>query len=650
MFEELPVVEAATLHTQTLEEAPASVSVITREDIRKYGYRTLGDALAATRGFYLTDDRIYQYAGVRGFGLPGDFNVRFLVMLNGHYLTENIYSSTGWFGQDFGLDMDLVKRIEIIRGPSSALYGSNGIFATINIVTESPVDHPPARLSTELGNFGERKAQVSSSLNLGRGANLLFSASVFNNRGRDLYVPELDRETSSGWAHNADAERGYHTFANLIWRNWSVTALFNLREKQFPIPWGEGIFADPAQKSWDARNFVEAAWSRDVGSSGKLRWRLYYDQYRWRGRTHLELDDGGVEDNRDLGYGDWVGSQVTYRRPVPRLGTLTVGGEINADVRALQRNFSVAPEPVEYLNINEPDTSYGIFAQQERQLSRRWKAYLGLRFDDSLDHRRSVTPRVALIHQRSRDTVFKFLYGRAFRNPSAFEQFYDDHGLSALANPLLKPETADTFEIAVERRINGRLSAVTTAYHYRLADLIQSVRAESDLLQYQNVARNRAAGLEFELNGRPWWRFATVASLAWQKTINSRTRDPLPNSPAWIAKWRLAAPVRTNRLHLSGGLQYLSARRTLGGAQLSPACLLDVTATTSRLHPNFDLQFGVRNLADQRYYDPIALAHAVDRIESGRRTAFVKLIWHISTDPQPESSQKRAAPPAAGLY
>jgi len=631
LFDSLPVVEAATLHSQTLQEAPASITIISEEDIRTYGFRTFGEALASVRGFYMVNDRAYQYAGLRGFSIPGDYTTRILVMLNGHYLTDNVYSSNGYFGQDFDLDMDLVKRIEVVRGPSSALYGSNGIFATINIVTKSPVESKFLRATAEAGSFGEKKAGISSAINLGHGANLLISGSVFNNSGQSLYFPEFNSpQTDFGWARGVDGERGYHTFANLVWRNWSFTAFLGAREKVVPTAFFGTIFDDRGNKILDARGFFEAAYSRDLSASRKIRWRSYYDQYRYRARYDYALtsasEESTIEDRRDLTNGDWVGSRLDYDFSIPRVGTLTVGAEANADIRALQQNYDVSPERIQYLSVDHPNLNAGVFAQQQWQVTPVWNAYLGIRFDDSKNGGGFVSPRAALIYQPSQRSAYKFLWGQAFRDPNQYEMYYAD-GITQLANTSLRPEHADTVEISGEHKLNERLSGLITVYQYWLGNLIQAVATDQGLLQYQNVARANARGIEGELSGKPYRWIETTASLAVQRATDGVTHAVLPNSPGWVAKFRSATPLLKDHLRAAAALQYLSARTTLAGAVVPSYWLTDLTFTTNRIHPDYDVQFGVRNLLNRAYYDPASAGLPEDQLLQNGRSIFLKLVW-----------------------
>ncbi|MGC9971237.1 MAG: TonB-dependent receptor [Bryobacteraceae bacterium] len=621
LFEELPVVEAASLHAQTLQEAPANVTVITRLEIRKFGYRTLAEALANVRGFYVTEDGSGYFVGVRGFSLLSDYNTRFLVMINGHVLTDDVYGSMYMFGQDFGLDMDLVERIEVIRGPSSALYGSNGVFATVNLVTRSPVEEERIRVSTESGSLGGEKVLFSASTYLGRGANLLISGSAFRSSGRAAFFPELG-QTATG----ISAERGYHTFANLIWRNWSIMASFNDHQVTVPTGWYGAVFGDRNTRSEDVHNFVEAAYTRAIGTAGHLRWRIYYDQFRYRGRYDYPLEDGVVEDNRDLALGDWAGTQFSYAFTVPRVGLLTVGAEVNFDLRNVQQNYAVAPAYHSYLDVSARDVWYGLFAQQEWNLSKTWTAYLGARFDDSKNHSAFVSPRVALVYRPTSTTAFKFLYGRAFRNPSAYETFYDDGSLY-LRNLSLQPERAHTLEIAWERKLGQRVELTASAYQYRVAGLIESVTTESGLFQYQNISRARASGVELELRSRPARWLETSASLSVQRARNQTLGQTLVNSPGRIAQFHATVPLANNRLTLSPALRYLSSRLGADRGRVPSVFIADATAATHHLHRDFDFVFGVRNLLGHRYSDPLSPEHLTRELPLPGRTAFIKLIW-----------------------
>src|SRR3984957_3665237 len=125
---------SASKHLEDSRQAPSSVSTITAEDIRRYGWRKLGAALSSLRGFHTSYDRNYTYLGVRGILRPGDYNSRVLLLVNGHRMNDNVFDNA-FIGTEFQLDLDLIDHIEVVRGPSSSLFGTNAVFGVINVIT-----------------------------------------------------------------------------------------------------------------------------------------------------------------------------------------------------------------------------------------------------------------------------------------------------------------------------------------------------------------------------------------------------------------------------------------------------------------------------------------------------------------------------------
>ncbi len=617
-------VVGAALHPQTLQDAPASVTVITAEDIRKYGYRTLGEALTAVRGFYTTNDRTYETVGVRGFNLPGDYDSHVMVMVNGHNMVDNIFDYMLFFGNGFPIDMNLIKQIEIIRGPASALYGSNGIFATINVITKSPGESGPPTVTSDTGSFGEKKIQVIDTASLGS-AKVLFSGSVYNNTGESpLFFPQFNApENNYGKAIDMNGEKGYHFFASLIWRNWTVMAAFAGDDQIQPVSWGPAIFNNRGTQNKETRNFIDAIYERPV-AGGTLRWRTWYDAYHTLGRYDYALSGGGVEDNRQHDLGDWVGTQLTYRFRPSFAGDITVGMESKIDIRALLTGYDVSPVPVQYLSVNHLNRSLGLLFQDEKKLSSEWRLDLGLRYDLSAYGNNFLSPRGALLYQHSEWAV-KFLYGRSFRNPSAYQLFYSD-GLAVEGNPNLRPETGNTVEVDVERKLGKRMNLQASAYGYRLRDFLVGVALPDGLIQYQNDDRIQAEGVELEINGRPANWIEATASYALQST---RDETLLENSPQHLAKLRFAVPLG-RKFDLSSGMQYQSSRGTLAGNTLPPLYLADFTLTSKHLFPDFDFRLGLRNAFNKSYSDPVALTPGVDTMPQPGRSFFVELIAHRS--------------------
>jgi iron complex outermembrane receptor protein len=173
-----------------VENAPASVTIVTAEQIERFGYRTLAEVLQSVRGFYISNDRNYTYVGVRGFSRPTDYNNRVVLLLNGQILNENYYNST-YVGSEMGIPLNGLERIEIVRGPGSALYGTGAMFSVINLVTPSGEAEWGGHGHVELGSRGHRAASATAGNRAGA-LDFIVSAGWGESDGADQYYPEFD--------------------------------------------------------------------------------------------------------------------------------------------------------------------------------------------------------------------------------------------------------------------------------------------------------------------------------------------------------------------------------------------------------------------------------------------------------------------------
>ena len=237
------MVYGASKHLQKLTQAPASVTIVSSDEIRKYGYRTLAGALRNVRRLYVTYDRNYAYGGMRGFNRPGDFSTRILLLVNGHRLNDNVYEQA-FIGTDFPVDVDLIDRIEVIRGPSSSIYGTNAFFAVVNVITRQGRSLKGAQASAELASYGTLKGRVSYGAELKNGLDLTLSGTFYSSQGHErLYFPEFDSpSTHNGFAGNADDDEHHQFFGNLTYRDFTVRGVYPSRDKSIPTGSFDTIF------------------------------------------------------------------------------------------------------------------------------------------------------------------------------------------------------------------------------------------------------------------------------------------------------------------------------------------------------------------------------------------------------------------------
>jgi outer membrane receptor for ferrienterochelin and colicins len=436
----------ASERSQPVTEAPSSVSFITAEDIARYGYRSLADILHGVRGLYVSDDRNFSFLGARGFGKPGDYNSRILLLVNGHRVNDNVFGQAE-IGAEFGLDPAMFERVEIIRGPASSLYGDSAFFAVVNVITRSGASLGGSSLTIESGTLGTQLVRASAGHRLRNGGDLALSATYEHSDGvRRLFFPAFDTpETNHGIAEGLDAEGTKQLYGRVTLGGLTVTSMYGTRRRDVPTASSQTLFNQQLwrEQTTDRHGLFDVDYGRSFGQT-RLTVRGAYDHFSYSGVYPFAVEADGTPTlvGETTGLGTRWSASTGITRPLGGRHTLRAGVEFIGNLHQDQRaDFIGVDEPL--FDLPYSSTQQALYVQNETRVTSWLIANAGLRYDRYEDFDR-VTPRAAVIVLPSSSQSFKYLYGGAFRAPNFFElnDVYFGERVHAL-----RPESIDTHEL-----------------------------------------------------------------------------------------------------------------------------------------------------------------------------------------------------------
>ena len=592
----------ASRHLEDPRKAPAATTVVYGEEIQRYGWRTLADLLRSVTGFYSAYDRNYAYVGVRGFLQSGDYNARILLLIDGHRVNDNIYDSA-LIGTEFPLDLSLIDRVEVVRGPGSSLFGTNAELAVVNVFTRPPDPQTGVEASGEADSFVGRKGEIRASIRTARFDSLL-SGSVYRSNGPShLYFPEFDSpDTNNGIANDLDGDRYSHAFGMIRSGQFRLEGAFGVRDKIVPnAPYGT-IFADPVNRTMDTRGYVDASYSHDFNANTQLDLRAYYDAYRFYGSypyTNVNGPGRSVQINDAAADGIGIEAVVGQRLGRHRI-VAGAAGEYN--LRINQRNYYLGQPP--FLDDHRSLRLAAVFGEAELNPSSQFSFNLGGRLDWYTLYGTSLSPRVAAMYFPTRATSLKYIFSHAFRAPDPYTEFYVDQIDLTATNKSLKPENINTQTLLFEHAFNNKLHLAATGFVNHLNQIIEEQEdPTTGDTHFTNGKGDSGRGAEIELIAKHSSGWSARTSYTFEETRQSTTGARVMNSPKHLAKFNGAAPLARVGF-LGGEFLYTSAQANFLGRRISSSLLVNATFSTRTFWNGLQISTSCYNLLDRTWSTP----------------------------------------------
>jgi len=605
-----PPVHAASQFQLAVDEAPASVTVITQEELRAFGYQTLPEALQAVRGFYFTDDRIYSYIGLRGLSPSGDFNTRILILWDGHPMND-AWLAQGFCARDLDVDLGEVDRIEIVRGPASILYGSGAVFGVVNVVPRERVGGGRTA-DASVGAGGQNGAKVRATGGLGgdeRG--VLLGAAVFDSKGAEVTdVP------GQGPMRGSDGELALGASARAHWGPFSVAGKANRRVKQVPTAPGDAEFGLPGTNYMDERAFAEGRFQKELGRL-LLDVRGAYDHYWYVGK--YARSDSPVE---EAGGAEWAGAEV-------RAGVrLSEGNRLGLSMQGQAQWIRQVPSGSDQPQ-NVQRTFLSATVLDEWHLHPRVFVQAGVRADKYMDLEQiALSPRAALVLRPYEGGLTKLIAGRAFRAPTVYENYVSDQ-VPGGPWPAPGPEIITTLEAEHSHDLTPGLRLTGGAFFNLVQGLIRMGTANPDPCdsQYCNPYSNSAAdvsaaGLELHLRWQPG-RFTLVEGSYSYVALGGPGRTEASAYPTHLGSARALLPLRQGFVRLAAEATYQSNRCDEEGHCAGESVLANLGLSGD--FGSVRWFAGVRNLLDERFRVPIAFESGNGMMAQYGRSFWVEL-------------------------
>ena len=628
--------------------APSVATVISKDEIEAMGARNLNEVLETVPGLHVAPSSLvgplFMNYSIRG--ILTTLNPEVLLLINGIPIKEN-YS--GNRSNRFTLPVAMISRVEVVRGPGSAVFGADAFAGTINVITKDGQEVNGVEVGLRRGSFDTTDLWLQYGGNHNGWDVIAGFESVRNGSDKDAIInSDLQSDLDLGFGTVAGLAPGPMNLDQEIYQfNLGVAKdHWNLRfwgQKMDDAGLGVGTapVLDPygsvssEQYIWDVLYQglkLTPDWSLDIRTNYSYL-KSENNYFLFPAGAVLPIgSDGNVQFIAPVGFTLFTDGLVANPGGISKkvlLEAVTIyDGLAQHKMRFAIGHRRIDAEFSETKNfgpgvldgtqavvdgtltdvtgtafIYAPNTtrklSY-LSAQDEWAFAKNWELTAGIRYDDYSDFGSTVNPRLALVWQTRFDLVTKILYGRAFRAPTIAELSAQNNPVNT-GNPNLDPETIDTLELAMDYRPTVDLHLNANVFYYDINGLIEYVAGVA-----QNARDQKGHGIEMEVDWEASSQLRLSGNLAWQNSEDKTTGSDVANAPQLQAyanvHWKFQPKWSVDAQWFWIG----DRQRAVGDSrpEIDSYSLVNLTLRRKKIAKDIDLALGIRNVFDEEAREP----------------------------------------------